>query len=147
MAYTIIDHRNDVIKCSKLKWNHKPQASGFTAKIWTFYGVIFMEIVVDLFLTITFILSRKTKNKTTGTAWHVMSFPWSILSTNQRARIRSVIVKLKIYTMRWSLQSHNPWVHSYRVGVEEWQTTIPAFPTPSPLNCYVSSDWSWAKGS
>ena len=22
----------DVIKCSKLKWNHEPQASGFTAK-------------------------------------------------------------------------------------------------------------------
>ena len=33
MAYTVIDHRNDVIKCSKLKWNHGPQASGFTAKL------------------------------------------------------------------------------------------------------------------
>ena len=28
----LIDHGNDVIKCSKLKWNHEPQASGFTAK-------------------------------------------------------------------------------------------------------------------
>ena len=32
MVYTLIDHRNDIIKCSKLKWNHEPQASGFTAK-------------------------------------------------------------------------------------------------------------------
>ena len=38
MFYTLIDHRNDVIKCSNLK----PQASGFTAKFWTFYGVISM---------------------------------------------------------------------------------------------------------
>ena len=42
MVYTFIDHRNDVIKCSKLKWNHQPQACGFTAKFWTFYGVISM---------------------------------------------------------------------------------------------------------
>ena len=33
MVYTLIDHRNDVIKCSKFKWNHKPQADGFTAKV------------------------------------------------------------------------------------------------------------------
>ena len=33
MVYTLIDHRNDVIKCSKLKWNHEPQAIGFTAKL------------------------------------------------------------------------------------------------------------------
>ena len=39
---TLIDHRNDVIKCSKLKWNHELQASGFTAKFWTFHGVISM---------------------------------------------------------------------------------------------------------
>ena len=32
MVYTLIDHRNDAIKCSKLKWNHEPQASSFTAK-------------------------------------------------------------------------------------------------------------------
>ena len=44
MVYTLIDHRNDVIKCSKLKWNHEQQASGFTAKflniLWGhFYGL------------------------------------------------------------------------------------------------------------
>ena len=35
MVYTLIDHtrRNDVIKCSKLKWNHEPQVSGFTASV------------------------------------------------------------------------------------------------------------------
>ena len=28
--------------CWKLKWNHESQASGFTAKFLTFYGVISM---------------------------------------------------------------------------------------------------------
>ena len=32
MVCTLVDHRNDAIKCSKLEWNHVPQASGFTAK-------------------------------------------------------------------------------------------------------------------
>jgi len=32
VVYTLIDYRNEVIKCSKLKWNHEPQANGFTAK-------------------------------------------------------------------------------------------------------------------
>ena len=27
MVYTLIDHRNDVIECPKLKWNQEPQAS------------------------------------------------------------------------------------------------------------------------
>ena len=39
MVCTLIDHRNDAIKCSKLKWDHKPRAS-FTAEFRTFYGVI-----------------------------------------------------------------------------------------------------------
>ena len=42
MVYTLIDHRNEVIKCSRLKWNHEPKPSGFTAKFWTIYGIIFM---------------------------------------------------------------------------------------------------------
>ena len=40
MVYTLTDNRNDVIKCSQLKWNHEPRASDFTAKFWTFYGFI-----------------------------------------------------------------------------------------------------------
>ena len=40
MVHTLIDHRNEFIKCWKLKW--KPQPSGFTAKFWTFYDVISM---------------------------------------------------------------------------------------------------------
>ena len=40
MVYTLINQRNGVIKCSKLKWNHEPLASGLNAKFWTFYGVI-----------------------------------------------------------------------------------------------------------
>ena len=42
MVYTVMNYRNDAIKCSKLKWNHELQASDFTAKFWTFYGIIFM---------------------------------------------------------------------------------------------------------
>ena len=47
------------------------------------------------------IFLRKTKNKTTGTAWHVMSLSWSILSQTialdqSAARIRSVILKLRM---------------------------------------------------
>ena len=34
--------QNDVKKCSK----HEPQAGGFTAKFWTFYGVILWSIRV-----------------------------------------------------------------------------------------------------
>ena len=40
VVYESIHHSNDVEKCSKFKWNHEPQLSGFTAKFWTFYGVI-----------------------------------------------------------------------------------------------------------
>ena len=53
---------------------------------WSFYGVISMVYKsVDhgklwSIFRITFIFLRKTKNKTTGSAWHVTSFPWSILS-------------------------------------------------------------------
>ena len=66
MVCTLIDHRNEVIECSKLKWNHEPQASGFIAKFWTNYGVTSMVYksvdhrklsVVDLFFTMTFIFS------------------------------------------------------------------------------------------
>ena len=32
MVFTLIDRRMTSKKCSKLKWNHEPQASGFTAK-------------------------------------------------------------------------------------------------------------------
>ena len=36
-----------VIKYSKLKWNHEPQASGLTAKLSTFYYVISWSIRVQ----------------------------------------------------------------------------------------------------
>ena len=87
MVYTLTDHRNDVIKCSKFKCNLELQTSSFTAKFWTFYGVISMVYTsVDhgkLWSILSFyrsIFLRKTKNKATATAWHVTSFPWSILS-------------------------------------------------------------------
>ena len=45
MVFTLIDHRNDVVKCSrKLKWNHEPQAG----KMWSicFYSNIYFSLVV-----------------------------------------------------------------------------------------------------
>ena len=86
-VYTLRDHRNDVIKCSKFKCNLELQTSSFTAKFWTFYGVISVIYTsVDhgkLWSILSFynnIFLRKTKNNATATAWHVTSFPWSILS-------------------------------------------------------------------
>ena len=70
MVYTLIDHRNDVIKCSTLKWNNKPQASGFTAKFRTFYGIISVVYknvehgkLWSICFTITFIFYEKQKTK------------------------------------------------------------------------------------
>ena len=44
MAYTLTDHRIDVIKCSKLKWNHKPQGEWFHCKVlnilWRYFYVL-----------------------------------------------------------------------------------------------------------
>ena len=45
MVFTLIDHRNDAVKCSrKLKWNHEPQAG----KMWSicFYSNIYFSLVV-----------------------------------------------------------------------------------------------------
>ena len=42
MVYTLIDHRIDVIQCSKLKRNHEPQASGFTAKSFEHFMASFL---------------------------------------------------------------------------------------------------------
>ena len=33
MLCTLMDHRNNALKCSKFKWNHKLQVSGVTAKL------------------------------------------------------------------------------------------------------------------
>ena len=145
MVYTLIDHRNDVIKCSKTQVV-EPRAAGewFHSKVLSNLWCHFYKSadhgklsVVDLFFTMTFIFCFprsfsqtarsdvffccfsyfffvflqlqapthcqkclpmcwdlvllcpcwgvklflwKTKTKTTGTAWHVTSFPWSILS-------------------------------------------------------------------
>ena len=45
MVFTLIDHRNDAVKCSrKLKWNHEPLAG----KMWSicFYSNIYFSLVV-----------------------------------------------------------------------------------------------------
>ena len=88
------------------------------------------KIVVDLFFTITFIFLRKTKNKTTGTAWHVMSFPWSNYSqrpsllTNQRARIRSVFAAVvgKWYHFVQMINAIPQWNFQYRALLSICQT-------------------------
>ena len=76
MVYTLIDLKDDVIKCLKLKWNHEPQASGFTEKFQTFYGVISVvyksvdhgKLWSICFFNNTYFFWRKTKNKTSSTA-------------------------------------------------------------------------------
>ena len=74
MVYTLINHGNDVIKFSKLKWNYELQASGFTAKFFTFYGVISMayKSVDHMENCGRFVVYNNiyffTKNKTTDTA-------------------------------------------------------------------------------
>ena len=83
IIYTLKDHRNDVIKCSKLK----PQVSGFIAKFWTFYDVISMvynsvdygKLWLICFLQYTFIFIF-LRSFSENHVWHVGSFPWSILS-------------------------------------------------------------------
>ena len=109
MVHTLIDHRSDVTKCSIFKSNHEPQASGVTAKFWTFYGIISTvyksvdhgKLWSILLFTITFFF---TKNQTTKQPalrdmlrhFHRLYSHRPKLSTNQRARIRSVIVKFAI---------------------------------------------------
>ena len=42
LVYILIDRRNDVIKCSKLKWNHEPQVVSLQSfeLLWRhFYGL------------------------------------------------------------------------------------------------------------
>ena len=108
MVYTSIDRRNGIIKCSKHKWNQELQVRGFTAKFWTFYGFISMvyrecrpwEIVINLFFTITFISftkNQKQNHRHCGTSY-VTSMVYTLIdhspSTNQRAKIRSVIIRI-----------------------------------------------------
>ena len=93
MAYTVIDHRNDVKICSKLKWNHEPQASGFTAKFWTFYGVISMvyksvdhgKLWSNLFFTITFIFTKNQKqNNRHCVTCYVISVVYTLINHSCR---------------------------------------------------------------
>ena len=57
MVFTLIDRRNDVIKCSKLKWNQEKQAGEwfhckvlniFWRHFYGLYGCRPQKIVVDL---------------------------------------------------------------------------------------------------
>ena len=43
MVCTRIEHRNDVIKCSKLKWNHHPQAWLYCEAFFTITFIFFYE--------------------------------------------------------------------------------------------------------
>ena len=98
MVCTLIDHRNDAIKCSKLKWNYEPQESGFTAMFWTFYGIISMVYKradlekVWLVRCFLFTITRTTfsrssftfrckivKTKSARVALQIASFSWSLL--------------------------------------------------------------------
>ena len=79
MVNILIDHRNDVINCSKLKWNHEPQASGFTAKFWTFYGVNSMVYKRAEYGTFTFSFLAKFLGKC-----YVISMVYTLIDHNSR---------------------------------------------------------------
>ena len=92
-VYTLRDHRNDVIKCSKLKWNHEPRTSRFTAKFWTFYGVISMvyksvdhgKLWSNLFFTITFIFTKNQKqNNRHYVTCYVISMGYTLIDHSSR---------------------------------------------------------------
>ena len=55
--HPLIYHRNEVIRCSKLNWNHEPHCKVLKILWHHFYGLQECrpwKIVVDLFFTITF---------------------------------------------------------------------------------------------
>ena len=99
---------NDVKKCSELKWNHEPQASGFTAKFWTFYGVILWSIRVQtienyhrfvfynnmekLRAELAFLFVEKARALHLTSLFCLYSYRQQ-LRANQRAGIWTVIVK------------------------------------------------------
>ena len=89
MVHTLIDRRNDVIKCSKLKKNHELQSSRFTAKFWTFYGIISIvyrkpwKTVVDLFFTITFIVMKNQKQNNRHRMIYVISMVYTLIGFAQ----------------------------------------------------------------
>ena len=92
-------------KCSKLKWNQGSRVTGFTVKFWS--------IVVDLFFTTTltvlmlfmlkFLWKSRAREREQQIAppsrhFHGLLSYRTKLSTNQRARNRSFIVKTGLLT-------------------------------------------------
>ena len=110
MVYTLINQRNGVIKCSKLKWNHEPLASGFNAKFWTFYGVISIVYksvdhgklwsIFFFFCTVTFIfnsLRRRPPSNCAKRRFSLLFFVFCSLfgasSTNSLSEISPHVLK------------------------------------------------------
>ena len=69
---TLRNHRNDVMKCLKLKWNHELRVSGFTAKLSAFHGVIYL-ICNGIDKKRTVVVVVKLRNLKT---WFPRSFSW-----------------------------------------------------------------------
>ena len=125
------------------------QATKWAIEDWgTFYGVISMECrpwktVVDLFFTITFIFLRKTKNKTTGTAWHVTSFQWTILpktiALDQSASEDSLSYCKKKKLCFVFAAVVGKWYKFVQMinAIPQWNFQIPSFASPH----YFSKTW------
>ena len=90
MVHPLIDRGNDVIKCSKLKKNHELQSSSFTAKFWTFYGIISIvygkpwKVGIDLFFTITFIFMKNQKQNNRHCIIYVISMVYTLIDHSSR---------------------------------------------------------------
>ena len=97
--YSLIDHTNDVKMFIILKWFHRKVLNILMAFLWSII-VKTMEIVIDLFFTITFLLKflgkSRTRERETARRASVIFFTRGLcshrlFSTNQRARNRSVV--------------------------------------------------------
>ena len=99
MVYTLIDHINDFKMSITLKWFHCKVLNILMPFLWSII-VKTMEIVIDLFFTITFSLKflgkSRTRERETALRGTIIFFThglcsYRLFATNQRARNRSVM--------------------------------------------------------
>ena len=79
---TLLDYRNDVIKCSKLKWNHEPRACGFTAKLRVYYHGKLWSIC--FFYNIYFFKKNQKQNNRHCVTCYVISMVYTLIDHSFR---------------------------------------------------------------
>ena len=79
-----MDHRNDVINCSKLKRNHEPQASGFTAKLWKLWSICFLTI------TFIFFYEKQKPNNRHFVTCYIISIVYTLIDHSSRPSARGI---------------------------------------------------------